>query len=65
MAINVKELIDDVSSQFRDLNGLHPGLWPLVPRLSVGFGVLVVVLILSWFFYWDGQNEEIKSKVRY
>jgi len=62
MSINVKELIEDVSSQFRDLNGLHPGLWPLVPRLSVGFGVLVVVLILSWFFYWDGQNEEINQK---
>ncbi|MFZ6690511.1 type 4a pilus biogenesis protein PilO [Undibacterium sp. SXout20W] len=62
MAINVKELIDDVGSQFRDLNGLHPGLWPLIPRLTAGAVVLLVVVLLSWFFYWDGQNEEINQK---
>ncbi|MFZ6688592.1 type 4a pilus biogenesis protein PilO [Undibacterium sp. SXout11W] len=62
MAINVQELFDDIGAQFRDLNGLHPGLWPIVPRLAAAFAVLVVVILLSWFFYWDGQNEEINQK---
>jgi len=50
MAINVQELFDDIGAQFRDLNGLHPGLWPIVPRLAAAFAVLVVVILLSWFF---------------
>ncbi|MFZ6864476.1 type 4a pilus biogenesis protein PilO [Undibacterium sp. Ji67W] len=62
MAINVQELFDDIGGQFRDLNGLHPGLWPIVPRLAAALAVLVVVILLSWFFYWDGQNEEINQK---
>ncbi|MBC3861266.1 type 4a pilus biogenesis protein PilO [Undibacterium jejuense] len=62
MAINVQELVDDIGAQFRDLNGLHPGLWPIVPRMAAALAVLAVVILLSWFFYWDGQNEEINQK---
>ncbi|MFZ6752062.1 type 4a pilus biogenesis protein PilO [Undibacterium sp. Dicai25W] len=62
MAINVQEFVDDIGAQFRDLNGLHPGLWPIVPRLAAALAVLAVVILLSWFFYWDGQNEEINQK---
>lgn len=59
MAINLKELGESVSAQFRDLNGLHPGLWPLAPRMASALGVLLAVLLLGWFFYWDGQLELI------
>jgi len=62
MAINVQELFDDFGAQFRDLNGLHPGLWPIIPRIASAFAVLAVVILLGWFFYWDGQNDEINQK---
>ena len=62
MAINVKDAFESISEQFRDLNGLHPGLWPIAPRIAAGFGVLLVVLFLGWFFYWDGQTQEIEQK---
>lgn len=62
MAIDLKELSESLSDQFRDLNGLHPGLWPLAPRLISGLAVLVLVLLLGWFFYWDTQIQEIDQK---
>ncbi len=62
MAINVQEAFDDISAQFKDLNGLHPGLWPIAPRLAAACGVLALVLGLGWFFYWSSQTEEIEAR---
>lgn len=56
---DVKNLIDSLAAQFRDLNGRHPGQWPIAPRLLSGFGVLLAVLVLGWFFYWSAQLEEL------
>lgn len=56
---DVKNLIDSLAAQFRDLNGQHPGQWPIAPRLLCGLGVLFVVLVLGWFFYWSTQLEEL------
>jgi len=56
---NFKETMESIESQFRDLNGLHPGLWPIAPRMLAAGGLLLAVLIAGWFFYWDPQIEEI------
>jgi type IV pilus assembly protein PilO len=56
---NFKETIESIESQFRDLNGLHPGLWPIAPRMMAAGALLLLVLIAGWFFYWDPQIEEI------
>lgn len=70
---DVKNLIESLAAQFRDLNGRHPGQWPIAPRLLSGLGVLLAVLALGWFFYWSAQLEdldqggqlEIKLKAEY
>ena len=49
----------DIGAQFQNLNGRHPGQWPLLPRVLCGVGVLLAVLALGWYFYWDGQLEEL------
>ena len=49
----------DIGAQFQNLNGRHPGQWPLLPRALCGVGVLLAVLVLGWYFYWDGQLEEL------
>lgn len=62
-----------LAAQFRGLTGRHPGQWPLVPRLFCAFGVLVVVVIVGWYFYWSSQieaqergaQEEVKLKDEY
>ena len=49
----------DIGAQFQNLNGRHPGQWPLLPRALCGVGVLLAVLALGWYFYWDGQLQEL------
>lgn len=57
---DLKQLNASLATQFRGLNGRHPGQWPLVPRLLCGLGALVVVVILGWFGYLSGQREELE-----
>lgn len=54
----------DIAAQFRNLNGRHPGQWPLLPRALCGVGVLLAVLALGWFLYWDAQLEELSQGER-
>jgi type IV pilus assembly protein PilO len=58
MNIDMKQLGADIASQFEGLQGRHPGLWPLAPRLLCAAGVMAAVLGLGYFFYWSGQFEE-------
>jgi type IV pilus assembly protein PilO len=58
MNIDLKQLGADIASQFEGLQGRHPGLWPLAPRLLCAAGVTVAVAALGYFFYWSGQFEE-------
>lgn len=56
---DLKNIGESVSAQFRDLNGLHPGQWPLFPRLLCALGVLLAVLAVGWYAYWSTQLEEL------
>jgi type IV pilus assembly protein PilO len=58
---DLKNIGAAIASQFRGLNGRNPGQWPLIPRLVCGFGMLVGVVLLGWFFYLDGQQEELNN----
>jgi len=63
MNIDLKELGAQISGQFKGLNGRHPGMWPLVPRLACAVGVAVGVVALGYFGYWSGQFEEYDALV--
>ncbi len=58
MNIDLKQLGADIASQFEGLQGRHPGLWPLAPRLLCAAGVMAGVLVAGYFLYWSGQFEE-------
>jgi type IV pilus assembly protein PilO len=58
MNIDLKQLGADVAAQFEGLQGRHPGLWPLAPRLLCAAGVMAAVVALGYFAYWSGQFEE-------
>jgi len=58
---NLTESFNELSAQFRDLNGVHPGLWPVAPRLLSAVGMLVLMVLLGWYFYWSGQFNELDA----
>jgi len=58
MNIDLKQAFADIGAQFEGLQGRHPGLWPLAPRLLCAAGVMAAVLVLGYFLYWSGQFEE-------
>jgi len=53
------EISESLVTQFRDLNGKHPGLWPIVPRLVCAVAAMIFILVVGWYFYWNGQFEAL------
>ncbi len=58
---NIRIDLSRVAEQFRGLQGRHPGLWPVLPRLALLAGAFVAVLGLAWAGYWRGQLEELEA----
>lgn len=56
---DLKNIGESITAQFRDLNGLHPGQWPIVPRMLCGVGVLLAVIVVGWYAYWSTELEEL------
>lgn len=56
---DIKNIGKVVAGQFQGLNGRHPGQWPLIPRLFCGLGTLLGVMVLGWFLYLEGQQQEL------
>jgi type IV pilus assembly protein PilO len=70
---NISFDLGALSTQFSDLNGKHPGLWPIVPRVLCAVATVLALLLLGWYFYWSnqfatleqGQQEEAALKEAY
>src|SRR5690606_23730448 len=52
-----------ISAQFQGLQGRHPGLWPIVPRIALLAGIVAALVALAWGGYWRGQLEELDLRV--
>lgn len=56
---DLKKIGDVVAAQFRGLNGRDPGQWPIIPRMLCAIGTVVAVVVLAWFLYLSGQQDEL------
>jgi type IV pilus assembly protein PilO len=56
--LDLKAVTAELGGQFRDLNGRHPGLWPLLPRALCALGVTAAVCVAGYFGYWSAQFDE-------
>jgi len=57
----------DFRAILRDFQNLNPrdvGAWPVVPRVSVLVGVLLLILLAGWFLVWVDQLEALQAKQR-
>jgi type IV pilus assembly protein PilO len=61
MATDLKQLDEVLKSQFRNLNGVHPGLWPILPRVLLALGVAALAVAAGYFLYWESQYEELEA----
>lgn len=56
---DVKNVLKTLSSQFEGLNGRHPSVWPIAPRVMCGVFAFLGVLAIGWFLYGSSQWEEL------
>ncbi len=47
--------------QFVGLGGLHPGLWPPLPRVALLMGLVAVYAVAAYFLLWSGQLDQIDN----
>ena len=50
-----------VLDQFKNLNTSDPGSWPALPKLGLLLLLLAVILVVAYFFDWQGQLEELEA----
>lgn len=51
-----------IADDFRFMNPNDPGVWPLIPKVTVLFGLFVLLLIGGWWFVWSDQLIELETK---
>lgn len=51
-----------ITAQFQGLQGRHPGLWPIVPRIALLAAIVVALGAAAWVGYWRGQLEELDAR---
>ena len=51
-----------IVADFKGMNPNDPGAWPLIPRVTVLIGLLVVLLAAGWWFVWNDQFIELEAK---
>lgn len=59
--VDPKKIGESVAAQFRGLNGRDPGQWPIIPRMLCGVGTLLAVVVLGWFLYLSGRQDELSA----
>jgi len=53
-----------IANDFRFMNPNDPGAWPLIPKITVLLGLLLVILLAGWWFLWSDQLIELETKQR-
>ncbi|MEO8654078.1 MAG: type 4a pilus biogenesis protein PilO [Ramlibacter sp.] len=60
--VNVAELQRAMLGQFRGLNPKEPGSWPLLPRLALFLSIAVAIVVVLWFVWLSGSNDELEAE---
>ncbi|MDR2450646.1 MAG: type 4a pilus biogenesis protein PilO [Candidatus Accumulibacter sp.] len=55
-SLDVQEILNDFQNLPKDV-----GAWPLAPRVATLVGLFVLVLFLSWWFWWSEQLEMLNE----
>ena len=61
-SIDFQELQEQLKSQFLDLDPRDPSQWPTIPRYSMFLVTALVVIIVLWFFWLGGSQEDLQAQ---
>lgn len=53
-----------IADDFRYMNPNDPGAWPLIPKITILLGILLLLLLGGWWFVWADQLTELETKQR-
>ena len=68
MAINISmgaslpDQLEKIGDQFRNLDPKDPSLWPNIPRLLLLFAAVIVTVVLLWYVWLNGYEEELVAE---
>jgi type IV pilus assembly protein PilO len=60
--VDLNALLQDTAAQFRGLNPNEPGQWPILPKLAAFLGVVIAVLVLSWFLLLSETKDQLQAE---
>ena len=60
--IDLSELQEKLSGQFRNLDPKDPSLWPSVPRYAMFFAIAAVCVVVLWFLWLSTSEEELVAE---
>jgi type IV pilus assembly protein PilO len=61
-SMDVSQLLERASSQFRNLNTREPGQWPVLPKLAVFALATVVVVALGWVLLLSDAHDTLQAE---
>ncbi len=53
-----------IAEDFKTLDPKDPGVWPLIPRIVILFGMFAALILVAAWFGWQGQFEELDGKLQ-
>ena len=62
MGANLPDQLEKIGDQFRNLDPKDPSLWPSVPRFLLLFAAVIVTVVLLWYVWLNGYEEELVAE---
>ena len=59
MGANLPDQLEKIGDQFRNLDPKDPSRWPTVPRFLLFLVAVIVTVILLWYVWLNGYEEEL------
>jgi len=60
--LDLGDLKEQISAQFRGLNPNDPASWPLVPKLALCAAVTLAIVAALWFVWLTNSADELEAK---
>jgi len=60
--IDVRALQQALAGQFRGLNPNDPSSWPILPKVSLYFTLVIAIVVALWFVWLNGSDQELEAE---